>query len=251
MAKPTHVRSFVSNSREYHDAFKVFLDHTDQKSNALRWLERQLEGLRRRDVLLDVGAGNGKLTAWMAPHFGRVVAIEPSPSLFEELRTALPTVASACARIMDFEPEQPADFILCSHVFYYVDRREWAQNLERLASWLAPGGVAAIAIQNPETDCMRMIRHFTGRRLDLGELLPVVASIGRSFRARLETVEAHVTTRDFESACVIAEFMLNVLPMADPPPFADFERYVATHFRAPAGGFRFSCHQDFLRVERE
>src|SRR5207244_650860 len=89
--KPRYVRAFVSNTPEYHQAFKTFLDHTDQKDKALAWLSRQIGRLRRRRVLIDVGAGNGKLTAWLLPRFCQTIAIEPNSSLVEELRLACPS----------------------------------------------------------------------------------------------------------------------------------------------------------------
>src|SRR5581483_7829499 len=144
-----------------------------------------------------------------------------------------------------------ANFILCSHVFYYIPRREWESNLQRLIEWLDMGGVLAITIQNPETDCMRMVRHFIGGRRDLGELCEVAkGSPEGHFDVRLETVPAHITTDDLETACQVAEFILNVLPIPSPPTWLDLERYVQEHFLQPGGGYRFSCHQDFLRVAR-
>jgi hypothetical protein len=63
----------------------------------------------------------------------------------------------------------------------------------------------------------------------------------------LEKVPAHVATPDQESAVAIAEFMLNLLPMPEPPTRKALEDYVTGRFAQP-GGFRFSCDQDFLRI---
>jgi hypothetical protein len=62
-------------------------------------------------------------------------------------------------------------------------------------------------------------------------------------------VEAHVRTDSFEAAYVIAEFCLNALPLPHPPPRAELEQYIRTHFQSN-GSYRFSCHQDFLRIRR-
>jgi hypothetical protein len=70
------------------------------------------------------------------------------------------------------------------------------------------------------------------------------------FDVRTDTVEAHVQTDSFEAACTIAEFMLNLLPLSHPPRRAELEGYVREHFQR-GNSHRFSCHQDFLRLQRK
>src|SRR5262249_20323570 len=152
--------------------------------------------------------------------------------------------------IAEAQPGSRADFVLCSHVFYYIGRDRWAETLRYLASWLRPAGVLAVALQNHETDCMRLLRHFTGVEFDLGALARVFASEARGqLDVRTDTVEAHVQTDSFESAYIIAEFVLNGFPLSHPPRREDLERYIRDHFRR-GDSYRMSCHQDFLRIKR-
>ena len=250
MTGPRTVRSFVSSSPEYHRAFQAFLAHTDQKDKAREWLRHEVDGLANRSVMIDAGAGSGKLTSWLTPLFGTVIAIEPNPSLESELRTACPDAVVIAATIASASPPAAGDFVLCSHVFYHIPRSEWESTLLHLMGWLAPGGVLAVALQNPRTDCMRMVNHFLGGRLDLSELCPTANAEGGEFEARLETVPAHVRAPDLGTACEIAEFFLNDRPMPAPPRWEDLEHYVDEHFKLAEGGYQLSCHQDFLRVSR-
>jgi protein-L-isoaspartate O-methyltransferase len=253
MSRPIFVRSFVSNTPEYHQVFAKFLAHTDQKRKAFDWIRREVEKLPARSTLIDVGAGNGELTARLMPSFERVIAIEPNPSLGAELRAVCPTAEVISTQFMDAIVPAKANFILCSHVFYYIPRVEWEVSLQRLITWLESGGVLAITIQNPQTDCMRMVRHFIGNPHDLNELCQTVGELkaGVDFDARVETVPAHIETEDLQTACEIAEFVLNVLPpIPSPPTLQELERYVEEHFRQPGGRYRYSAHQDFLRVVR-
>jgi SAM-dependent methyltransferase len=243
------VRVYDSQSVAYHQAFQVFLDHTDQKVNARRWLDGLVQSLPARRVFLDAGAGNGKVTAWFLDRFERTIAVEPSPSLSAELRQTCPSAEVLPVPILEAEPAGRGDLVLCSHVLYYIERDEWRANLARMASWLAPGGALVIVLQNHETDCMRMLEAFLGQRFDLAALArEFEEEHGRDYRVERQLVPAHVTTPDLASAYVIAEFMLNLLPMPNPPAKRELEEYVRTHFAGPAGGFRFSCHQDFLVV---
>ena len=247
--KPVDV--YDSQGEAYSRAFSVFLAHTDQKTQATAWLEQEVNRLTSREVFIDAGAGTGKLTRWLGPRFRHTIAIEPNPSLREELRKSCPGTELLPVSIAEAHPSAAADFVFCSHVFYYIDRSLWAENLRSLASWLRPGGVLAVVLQNHETDCMRMLRHFTGQQFDLGILNRAFANEGHgSFDVRTDTVEAHVQTDSFETAYTISEFMLNLLPLSRPPRRAELEGYVRDHFQRGTS-YRFSCHQDFLRLQRK
>ncbi len=243
---------YSSQGDAYRQAFRVFLDHTDQKTNALSWLDREVAALPHRDVLIDAGAGNGVLAARLLPAFARTIAIEPNPSLADELAIACPTATLWRCGIVDAAPDSHASFIVCSHVFYYLDPGQWMAHLRHMAGWLAPGGVLAITIQNPDTDCMRMVGALSGARFDLADLAErFKRSEAADFRVEHVTVPAHVTTGDLATAFIVAEFMLNLTTLNRPPARATVEAYIERHFRRSEGnGYRFSCHQDFLRVRR-
>jgi SAM-dependent methyltransferase len=249
MKEVAKVRVYDSQSEAYHQAFQVFLDHTDQKVNARRWLDRLVQNLAARRIFIDAGAGTGQVTAWYLDKFERTIAIEPSPSLSAELRRTCPSAEILPMKILDARPGVEADLVLCSHVLYYIPPGEWLPSVARMASWLGPQGTLVIVLQNHETDCMRMLEAFHGQRFDLSALArEFEGAHGQQYRVERQLVDAQVTTADFDSAYIIAEFMLNLLPMSEPPARNSLETYIGKHFSRPDGGFRFSCHQDFLVV---
>jgi SAM-dependent methyltransferase len=244
------INLYDSLSGAYHRAFQVFLDHTDQKATAHAWLDRLVRSLPARRVFVDAGAGNGKVTAWFADAFERTIAIEPNPHLRAEFGARGPSVDLLPETILGASPSQPADLVLCSHVLYYVDGDAWLAHVDRMASWLSPNGVLVAAIQNQDTDCMRMLDRFYGFRFDLRALAATLRATRGDFEVTLETVPAYVTADDFDSAYVVAEFMMNLPPSKRPIPRRELVAYVEETFRRNGNGYRFSCHQDFLRVRR-
>jgi SAM-dependent methyltransferase len=246
------VKVFKSHTEDYHHAFQTFLDHTDQKHKAKAWMDSFVTKLPERKIFLDAGAGNGKVTAWFTSQFENTIALEPSPSLCAELRMTCPGADVHEATILGAKVKTSADFILASHVFYYIPKEEWLINLARLTSWLSPGGSLVIMIQNTDTDCMGMLKHFHKKSFDLRLLAEdFKAREGNEFSVEMETVTSHISTPDFKSAYIVAEFMMNLLPMPEPPPRSELEAYVEKHFSAGAGKYRFSCHQDFLQIRRK
>jgi hypothetical protein len=251
MATRERISVYDSQSREYHRAFQVFLDHTDQKLRTQEWLNRFVKTLSSRSVFIDAGAGNGKVTSWFVDAFDRTIAIEPNESLRAELRMNCPAVEVIADKILGANVLASGDLVLCSHVFYYIDGAEWLASLERLVSWLSSDGVSVVILQNHETDCMRMLEHFFGRRFDLKGLAGTFPSLkGDGYEVKIETVPAEVVTQNFETAYTIAEFMLNLLPGADRVTCNDLAEYVRRHFSSAPHGFRFSCDQDFLQIRR-
>ncbi len=243
------VLRFDSQSEAYRGAFDAFLRHTDQKDKARAWLERAVEDLPRRDVFLDAGAGEGSTTAWLAESFERTIAVEPNAYLRQRLEQACPAAGIVPRTILEAEIESRADFVLCSHVFYYIDDDAWVAHLERLASWLAPAGSLVVVMQNPESDCMRMLRNFFGKREGLGDLKESFERADhRDFTAEIDTVPCHVAAPDFKIAYTVAEFMVNTMASGQPLLQSELLSYVDSTFRTPDGDYRFSCTQDFLTI---
>lgn len=232
-----------SQSTQYEKAFTTFLAHTDQKRKAHDYLRQVVSAIPHRRVLLDAGAGSGETTGQLAGHFERIIAIEPNPDLRKRLAHQLPHAEIHEGEILNVRLRSEADLVLCSHVLYYIPLDQWPAHLRQLVSWKTSSGVCVIALQNPDSDCMRMLQHFGGPRFD-----PRSALDGRLTRlVDLVTVPAHVQTPDLPAAVEIAAFMLSLAPLPAPPRREQVENYVQANFPI-AGGYRFTCTQDFLHI---
>jgi Methyltransferase domain len=152
MTDQERIRIFDSQGHAYKQAFQTFLDHTDQKRNAKRWLQQVVDGLPARNVFIDAGAGNGEVTRTFAGAFERTIAIEPNLYLLKQLQQAVPLAEAIGQPIMTAQPAARGDLVLCSHTLYYIPAEEWLAHLDRLVSWMSPTGVTIIVLQHRETD---------------------------------------------------------------------------------------------------
>lgn len=243
------IRVFDSQGEDYKRAFQVFLDHTDQKRNAKRLLQRLVDDLPTRKVFIDAGAGNGEVTRAFAGAFDRTIAIEPNTYLLTQLQSAIPQADVIGTSILATNPKAQGDFVLCSHTLYYIPAEEWLAHLERLVSWMSPTGVTVVVLQNRGTACMTMLEHFFGHRFDLGGLADTFrAKHGDRYDVTTTLDPAHVETSEPAAAYIVAEFMLNLLPISQPPARRDLEAYVEANFATSDGTHRLSVHQDFLQI---
>lgn len=155
------IQVFNSQGESYKQAFQVFLDHTDQKWNAKRWLQQVVKAMPIRQVFIDAGAGNGEVTRAFADAFARTVAIEPNLYLLSQLQQAIPRAEVIGEPILKAKPAVKGDLVLYSHILYYIPPEKWLAHLECLVSWMSPTGVTIVILQNRETGCMNMVTTFS------------------------------------------------------------------------------------------
>ena len=249
MTDQERVRVFDSQGEAYKQAFQIFLDHTDQKRNAKRWLQQLVDRLPTRKVFIDAGAGNGEVTRTLAHAFERTIAIEPNLHLLKQLEQAVPIAEAIGQPILTTQPPAQGDLVLCSHTFYYIPAEEWLSHLERLVSWMSPTGVTIVVLQHRESGCMNMVHHFFGHRFELRQTADVFrAKHGDRYEVVTTLDRADVVTPDLTTTYAVAEFMLNLLTMQRAPTRREVEAYLQTHFASSPTGYRIPVDQDFLQI---
>jgi SAM-dependent methyltransferase len=96
-------------------------------------------GLSRSSVVLDLGAGTGKLTRVLLEQFDRVIAVEPLTGM----RALIPAGAEALAGTAEAIPlaDELVDAIFCGESFHWFD---WPRALPEIARVLKPAGRLAL-----------------------------------------------------------------------------------------------------------
>ncbi|MEU7631230.1 methyltransferase domain-containing protein [Nocardia sp. NPDC049220] len=104
---------------------------------------------------LDVGAGPGTITRWLAdnPRTTEVVAVDRDTHFLDNLDVQVVRTDLTADR---WQPDEPFDLIHCRFVLMFLPQRR--DVLKRLASWLRPGGVLVVA------DPRRMYLPVTGHQ---------------------------------------------------------------------------------------
>lgn len=103
---------------------------------------------------LDIGAGDGELSLWLAKRGFAVDALEPQPELAEGLRRSMPaSVRPLQMDILDFSLiEGHYTLIVASAVLHFIEDGALPQLAGRLMNALAPGGMlfaAAFTTDDP------------------------------------------------------------------------------------------------------
>ena len=126
------------------NSFQRFLGWTDEKQKITEQILQVIGG--KKESLLDIGAGNGKLTELLEHNFEYICAAEPSIKLFEELEQTLSKSSHTLINLpfeqVNFKKagiETQFDVIVASHSFQYV--KNPAKQLTRINNLLKDSGV--------------------------------------------------------------------------------------------------------------
>jgi 2-polyprenyl-3-methyl-5-hydroxy-6-metoxy-1,4-benzoquinol methylase len=146
--------------QDYATAFHLLAKTARHHENIGQWVERNLlSRLPARPSLLDVGAGPGTVTRRLASHFGSLTLLEPNR---EQLGAFdLPGARLIHGTLESFQSPEKYDLVLCSHVLYHVPVSGWGGFLERLLSFVRPGGYCLLALGSAQGQNYELHRDFT------------------------------------------------------------------------------------------
>ncbi|MFE1557834.1 methyltransferase domain-containing protein [Streptomyces sp. NPDC058734] len=152
---------------------------------ALRWL---MERLPAGASVLDVGSGTGRpVAATLADSGFRVTGIDVSATMVELARSRVPGGDFRLADVRTFAPAEPFDAVCAFFPLLLMPQRDVVTSLERIASWVAPGGYLLFATVPGDLDETTLT--WMGRRMNVSSLP------AGEFAARLEELGLTVLHR--------------------------------------------------------
>jgi SAM-dependent methyltransferase len=96
----------------------------------------------RRERAVDLGAGTGKATRALLPHFREVVAVEPDPGMAAKLKGHLPAAIVRNSTAEDFsQPPATVDLVTVANALHWMDAPRVFANVH---SWLRPAAIFAV-----------------------------------------------------------------------------------------------------------
>ena len=107
------------------------------------WLLKQIP---RGARVLELGYGDGLVTAALVRSACAVTVVEGSGTLVDHARTVHPDLECVRSLFEAFRPAAPYDFIIASHVLEHVDDPQSV--LRQIATWLSDDGRVVVAVPN-------------------------------------------------------------------------------------------------------
>jgi hypothetical protein len=156
--------------QDYATAFRVLAASARHPENIQQIVEeRILPRLPTRRALLDVGAGSGEVARRLAPHFGSLTLLEPNQNQIAGFK--LEKAKVLLEPLERYESSERYEFVVCSHVLYHVPLSEWGGFIDRLLTFVSPGGYCVIVMAAARGPTYALCRDFSETML-FGEQLP-------------------------------------------------------------------------------
>ena len=200
--------SSAGRARRFH-AMVSTLDGRDPLVRPLR------RAVGRGSVVLDVGAGTGRLALPLAAHVRQVVAVDASPAMLavlrrEARRRGVANVRCVEGRWPDVEVE-PADVVVCSYVLPLI--ADAAPFLARIDAACRGRAFVYVNAGSPDAHLDPLWRHFHGRpRRPAPTYLDLTAVLNElGVRPEVEVVEVPTMTRYDSLAAAVRSYRDNLL----------------------------------------
>jgi SAM-dependent methyltransferase len=152
----------IEEEAEYQRQLKLFSECSQEKSIELVLIGEVISDLKNSEKFLDIGAGTGSLTISVSQFFAETTIIEPNERQAGFFRRRYPRFRVDDSKWEDADLRSDQfDFILCSHVLYYIPAWDWLKTIEKMYAHLAVGGTIAIILQSPIGEVAEFFRKFS------------------------------------------------------------------------------------------
>lgn len=152
----------VEEDLEYKRQLKLFVQSSTEKGIELVKIGEVISELVHRRSFLDIGAGGGDLTIPISQSFKETTVVEPNEKQADFFRRRCPefNVYNDLWEKIDLGSRR-YDFILCSHVLYYILEGHWLSTIEKMYEQLEDGGRIVIVLQSPLGEVADFYNQFT------------------------------------------------------------------------------------------
>jgi ubiquinone/menaquinone biosynthesis C-methylase UbiE len=161
----------MENDAEYQRQLAVFVKSATEKGIELIKIGEIIAGLAKRNYFLDIGAGGGDLTIPVSQSFDETTIAEPNVKQADFLKKRCPhfNIYNDFWENVELGPRR-FDFILCSHVLYYIEEGHWMNTIEKMYAHLEEGGRIAVVLQSPIGEVADFFNQFTHYDVNILEL---------------------------------------------------------------------------------
>ena len=238
----------MEDDTEYQRQLALFSQCSTEKGIELVKVGEIIAGVPHRSSFLDVGAGGGVLTIPISQSFNETTVVEPNgkQATFFKQRCPHFKVYNDSWETIDLG-SQRYDFILCSHVLYYIEEGHWLQTIEKMYEYLEPGGRIAIVLQSPIGEVADFFNQFTHYDVKILELWRDLTQLYGDDAITVRYFTNEIWTESLEQMVTIGLFLLI------DPCFKRYKKRIRQYFEShhkTAEGYRLMQDEILLVITR-
>ena len=197
--------AITMSPQDYATAFRVLAATARHPENIGRLVEeRLLPRLPKHPTLLDVGAGSGQVAARLAPHFGSLTLLEPNQNQLAGLQ--LEKAKVLVEPLERYHSSEQYELVICSHVLYHVPLSGWGAFIDRLLTFVRPGGYCLILMTAARGQSYELCRDFTEPQPFSDRVVEAVRQ--RQLPHEVIAMMAGFSTKTFEEMVTLCRFFV-------------------------------------------
>lgn len=181
------------SEQDYLMCLEILNKYSTEIPNAENFIVNNvLPRIKEKFSALDVGVGNGKISKLVGDNFSKLTFVDTSLEALENLSFPSKEVVKINKSILDIDLGNSSfDFILLSHVLYYLPEKEYFLLLKKLYNQLNEHGCILIIISEG-INKKEIIENFSGRHWEIES--KIIQCCGFT-----ENIEVH---HELESICI-------------------------------------------------
>jgi precorrin-6B methylase 2 len=240
--------SEMEDNAEYQRQLALFARCSAEKGIELVRIGETIAELGHRRYFLDIGAGGGDLTIPASQSFAHTTVVEPNEKQASYLSRRCPDfeIYNDLWRNVDLGSRR-YDFILCSHVLYYIGQSEWLTTIEKMHTHLERGGRIAIVLQSPIGEVADFFNQFAHYDVQILELWRDLIQRYGDGATEVRYFINEIRTETLEDMVTIGLFLLI------DPRFKEFKDEIRQYFESHqkvAEGYRLMQDEILLVVKK-
>lgn len=238
----------MEEDAEYQRQLSLFVRCSTEKGIELVKIGEIIGGLTKRRYFLDIGAGGGDLTIPISQSFEETTVVEPNEKQASFLKRRCPNfkIYNDFWEKVDLG-SQRYDFILCSHVLYYIEEGHWMTTIEKMYVHLEEGGRIALVLQSPIGEVANFFNQFTHYDVNILELWRDLIKRYGDEAIEVRYFMNEIWTERLEDMVTIGLFLLI------DRKFIEYEekirQYFESHHKTP-GGYRIKQDEILLVIKK-
>jgi len=238
----------MEEEAEYQRQLALFVRSSTEKGIELVKVGEVIAGLSRRRSFLDIGAGGGDLTIPISQSFDETTIVEPNEKQANFLKRRCPhfNIYNDSWDKVDLALHH-YDFILCSHVLYYIPEGSWLTTIKKMHDYLKYGGRMAIVLQSPMGEMARFFNQFTRYDVNILELWGDLIRLYGDEAVEVRYFLNEIWTESLEDMATIGLFLLIDRRFREHEE--KIRRYIESHHKI-TNGYRMMQDEILLLVKK-
>jgi 2-polyprenyl-3-methyl-5-hydroxy-6-metoxy-1,4-benzoquinol methylase len=237
------------NDEHYMKTLDLVLNSTlETKHRGTFYIKNILPRLVRKNNLLDIGPGDGKLTSIVGVNFKQITAVDTCEIALRKTEEVISNLNAHVTKIQGsiLEVDLPTnyyDLIMVSHVLYYVELSKWMEVAELCYNSLHPGGVMVIVLSGAKLGKADLMHHFSGRSIDIDSYVEKF-----SYPVEIFISNESFYAYDLNTILHIAGFLL-----CDVNTYTtkkELINYLIENHQVDENLFKISTQQEFIVIEK-